>query len=351
MDYKKDIFTIGRVYPVMIELLTRGFDILRSDGPVEFSRSVADFMHSKNPVDRETVPQKASQALYFPPDEPCSVMQEDWDHLIILDGCRYDLFESVNFLDGELEFRISPGSATPEFLMASFAGKQFHDTVYVTANPMYRTRDLNGIFHDVVDVWAHDWDPTHRTVLPSDMSAAAIEAEEEFPHKRIITHFMQPHYPFIGPLSEEIGDHAGNELTYRNVTGSGNGRDHPTVWQLVEQGEVDEDLAWEAYAENLRIALEHVQDLLTDLTGRIVVTSDHGNLVGEKLFPFSGPVYGHPKGYRHEHLCKVPWLVIEDGHGDRKERRVSQPADETDATTGAVADRLRDLGYADLPSG
>jgi len=30
-----------------------------------------------------------------------NVMDKDWDNLIILDACRYDIFKDVNFIDGE----------------------------------------------------------------------------------------------------------------------------------------------------------------------------------------------------------------------------------------------------------
>lgn len=32
-----------------------------------------------------------------------NVMNQDWDNLIILDGCRYDLFEEINTISGDLE--------------------------------------------------------------------------------------------------------------------------------------------------------------------------------------------------------------------------------------------------------
>jgi len=40
----------------------------------------------------------------------CDVIKEDWDTLIILDGCRFDTFEEMNWIDGTLESRKSRGS-------------------------------------------------------------------------------------------------------------------------------------------------------------------------------------------------------------------------------------------------
>jgi hypothetical protein len=278
----------------------------------------------------------------------CSVMSADWDNLLILDGCRFDLFEQVNTVDGELHSRISSGSATPEFLDENFAGDDYHDTVYVTANPMYRLQDLEGTFHAVVDVWEDHWDDELKTVLPDPMTAATREAHETYPNKRILSHFMQPHYPFVGRLGQSLGEQSGWEFTYRRVTdGDGDGTsDAPNVWQLLEDGVVSTEDVWAAYRENLEIVLSYVEELVDDLEGRTVVTSDHGNMLGEFALPFPKRVYGHPRGIHTKELVKVPWLVI-DGTTRKTvtaERPVSGRRGETSA---AVSERLSDLGYTD----
>lgn len=272
-----------------------------------------------------------------------NLMEEDWDTAIILDACRYDLFERANTIDGDLEFRISPGSTTAEFLTASFEGRHFHDTVYVTANPMYRTKDLGAVFHEVIDVWEEHWNDEFQTVMPAEMAEATIDAHERYPEKRIIAHFMQPHYPFIGDFRDEIPAHAGGEATYRQATGGEARRDDRTVWQLLKAEEILRELAWSAYEENLSAALPHVERAIDAFSGRIVVTSDHGNLLGERIHPLGRRMYGHPAGIKHKHLRKVPWLVIEKG----KRRRVSSeaPSGQSSEVTDTVSDRLRDLGY------
>ncbi len=64
------------------------------------------------------------------------VTEEDWDHLIVLDGCRYDYFLKVytSFLEGKLEKVVSVGSNTVEWRDNSFPGN-YDDVVYVSANP------------------------------------------------------------------------------------------------------------------------------------------------------------------------------------------------------------------------
>jgi len=273
-------------------------------------------------------------------------MEEDWDNIIILDACRYDLFNSVNTLDGRLDYRISPASATPEFLTQNFDGEQYHDTVYVTANPMYRTLGLDHVFHDIVDVWEDHWDDKQQTVMPEAIAEATAAAYERYPNKRIISHFMQPHYPFIGDLANKLGEHSGYEFAYREVTEGEASRDNPTVWERLEAGEVSRELVWDAYAENLAVALPHVKTLLELFDERTVITSDHGNLLGEKPHPLAAPEYGHSRGLRHEHLCKVPWLVVTGE--ERKDVVEEEPTEQMPDPSGEVADRLADLGYVDM---
>lgn len=282
----------------------------------------------------------------FGPDV-CSIMDEDWDNLILLDACRYDMFKDLSHLDGNLNSRISKGSATPEFLEANFANRIFHDTVYVTANPMYRLKNLEGTFHAIIDVWNNNWDDELNTVHPDSMVEATMYAYERYPNKRIFAHFMQPHYPFIGDAGQKLEDHSGYEATYRRVQDEESHRDAPTVWELLRQGRVSKQEAWEAYNENLEIVLPHVERLISGFDGRTVVTSDHGNMLGEYIIPFPKKLYGHPEGIHTKKLVKVPWLVREKGN--RKEVTIEETGKSPDQDVSKeVSARLSDLGYADL---
>lgn len=303
------------------------------------------WIRSAIPYGRSVADREISKIAYSPNESPVSVMEEDWDNLIILDACRYDLFEKENILPGKLSHRISPASATPEFLAHNFNNKSYDDTVYVTANPMYVTEGLENSFHETVDVWRDSWDHDEHTVQPEDMSEATIAARKEYPGKRIISHFNQPHYPFIGEKGRQIGQHAGSEYTYRKATGQDAEREHSTVWTLLKEGKVSRYLAWEAYRENLELALPHVEKILKELNGKLVVTSDHGNLFGERPFRFAAPVYGHPVGFRCEHLCKVPWLEYESGERPRIQSGSSKGISDLDSSI--VSGRLSDLGYVD----
>lgn len=286
------------------------------------------------------------------------IMAEEWDTLIILDACRYDMFERLNTIEGELQSRRSKGSNTAEFLQQNFKGESYEDTVYVTANPQVHV-NLDDPFYETVSVWRDQWDEELNTVRPEVMVEATLNAAEHYPNKRIISHFVQPHYPFIGEKAESLVENrAGIELSKRQADGEHAESDHEHIWDLLKRGVVSESAVWEAYDETLESTLPHVETLTAALTGRTVVTSDHGNLVGETPDPCPLPIrlYGHPPSVYADTLVNVPWLVIEaetrreivagepDPAADRTQPTAEQTAtaDEDDAE---AAERLRALGY------
>lgn len=122
------------------------------------------------------------------------VMEEDWDNLIVLDACRYDLFKEV--ANTGTDYRISRGSFTPEFLIENFDGRKYYDTVIVTANP-YVDKLVKESFYKVISVWKDGWDGKYNTVLPQTMLKYGLKAEKMYPDKRLIVWFLQPHEPFI----------------------------------------------------------------------------------------------------------------------------------------------------------
>lgn len=292
---------------------------------------------------------------YVDPRDGDDFMAEDWDNLVILDACRYDLFAARNTLEGTLETRRSRGSNTAEFLGRTFRGREFPDTVYVTGNPQVSVR-LDDPFHRTIPVWRDGWDDDLNTVPPATMAEATQRAHDEYPNKRIVSHWVQPHYPFIGERGRELlGRQAGIELSKR-MAGEEDEEttsDHDTVWDMLRRETASKEAVKEAYAENFDLTLPHVEELLSGLEGRSVVTSDHGNLLGEypKPCPVPFKLYGHPPGVHADALVTVPWLVVE---GESRKRIVAEEpartADAGDGSDGADADeqateRLEHLGY------
>lgn len=269
--------------------------------------------------------------------EGVDVFSEDWDNLIILDACRHDMFKYYADLDGHLESRISRSSSTEEFLRANFRNRSLLDTVYITANPQfYRHRDwLNVQFHEVRHIWKEDgWDNQYRTVLPETTTDYALQAAADHPDKRLIVHYIQPHYPF---LTEDKGPFRNEEEILKPGKVGG--------WHRVMTGELDVSKSeiWDAYVQTLQRALPAVERLIKCIDGKTVVTSDHGNMVGERAWPFPIREWGHPRGIYTEELVKVPWLVID---GDRRKIVAEDPvAADDEIHDERVQDRLQNLGY------
>ncbi|MFC7058377.1 hypothetical protein [Halovenus salina] len=192
--------------------------------------------------------------------EGIDVFDEDWDTLVVLDACRFDMFEQVNHLDGTVTARESKGSATAEWLQANVDGRALRDTVYVTSNPqLERNRDSWDVsFHHVDNVWFdHGWDKETGTVLAETMTEAAINAYEQFPNKRLVVHYMQPHYPFV-PADTDFDKTHLDSIESGDDTATGE-----NVWNMKFMGQIDmsRNELWDVYTANLEYVLEHVEDL------------------------------------------------------------------------------------------
>lgn len=280
------------------------------------------------------------------PKNRSNVMDEDWDDLLLVDGCRYDVFEELNTIRGTLEYRLSKGSYTGGFFEGNFSDKTYHDTIYVTANPVPRVDEwcsvsVDTVFHDVIDVWENHWDENDNTVRPKPVADAIKEAHAIYPNKRILGHFIQPHQPFIGETGQEINE-PGMEA-YDRISGEETTAGKQ-VWERLENDEISTEVVWQAYSENLKLVLPYVQELCNKLTGKTIVTSDHGNLFGEFAWPFPVRKYGHPVGIHTKKLIRVPWLETEF-----KERRniTSESPDKPASDTNGKQQlkRLQHLGY------
>jgi len=273
---------------------------------------------------------------YRSPRNAVDVVEEDWDTLVLLDGCRYDLFKKRAEIEGSLTRRTSVAAESWGFMEWNFLGRELHDTVYVTANPhAYKLDD--GIFHRVVNLLDDDWNPHLQTVLPEVLAERTLEVVREHPNKRVIAHFMQPHFPFIGPTGRRLGQ-SGIVYNVDQATG-----DELPIWGKLRYGLVDEEDVVEAYRENLDVVLEVLEWFLPEARGKTVISSDHGNLIGDRLWPIPTTGYGHPRGMHVRPLLEVPWHVVPNE--TRPTIRSDPPvaSDCMDAST--VERRLRDLGY------
>lgn len=226
------------------------------------------------------------------------LFSEDWKNLVILDACRHDIYETVN---GETDSRISKGSMSKGFIRKNFSEGDYNDIVYITANPFFHKKKfekLTGrkpeeVFHEVFHTYETDWSEEENTVLPQPLVRDAETAEKLFPDKRKVVHFMQPHHPFV---NSNLVDTGFDDILRREV--------YENEWDLAMRGEISHETVKEAYTKNLEMVMPYVEELSENLSGKTVLTSDHGNLLGEN------GLYWHPPRSMAKPLRKVPYTEL-----------------------------------------
>ena len=252
------------------------------------------------------------------------IFEQDWDNLVILDACRYDVFAEYADVSGRLEKRTSRGAATPEFVKANFAGKRLDDTVYVTGNDWFLQlrEEIDARVHDIYTPDGSD---------PAEMTETVLDVADQYPNKRLVAHYIPPHHPFVGQTASEYFPNFEAQLD--------------KLFERIRRDElnISDELLRRAYVENLSRVLPEVERLLDTLDGRTVVTADHGELLGDRTYPLPIKDYGHHMSLYVDTLVDVPWLVHEAGV---RREIVSEEMDERRIVDHErVEERLKRLGY------
>ena len=277
---------------------------------------------------------------------------DDWSILIILDACRFDYFSCFYkyFFDGVLTKVFSLGSHTSEWCINTFR-EYYDDIVYISANPFINSLCKTGgfsakdHFYKVIDVWDFGWSDKLGTVHPEVVTYTALRLKNRYPGKRFIVHYLQPHAPYISQrfFSEGFSKEATEALIFCNKDSSRDKRQQLItlyrkvlttvstisyklfglgnlyIWKLAECLNLPPVLPIDvarrkfgvnglrkAYAENLIIVLKYVSFLVSNLlpSENIVITSDHGEFLGEEK------MFDHIAGCYHPILRIVPWFKV-----------------------------------------
>lgn len=253
------------------------------------------------------------------------VMKEDWDNLILLDAYRADYFRKYSSLEGELSTVVSKGDTSIQFVANNFQDEECHDTVVVTSNLWYQKCpevDESTFFKLINPVGTENRTKTN----PELVTEAALNAIEQFPNKRLIVHYMSPHTPHMG----ETADRIRNEFSEDYSRG---------MFYLYKRGEISKETLEQSYLETIRIIEDEVQELVKSLDGKTVVSSDHGENLGEVQHGMMHVGHGHPTPE-----CRyVPWLEMENS--ERREITEDPPIGFDTMDEDAVEERLVALGY------
>lgn len=270
--------------------------------------------------------------------------EREWDVLVILDSCRYDLMKEVaddwEFLPpaDELESVFSPASMSEEFLERHVKDRyrgEIERTALISAN-VFTSKEwvADAGWAHLDNVWASHWNDEHNTVLPRPVTDAAIDYwRSRRSADRMIVWYLQPHIPFVrepwstGLDREKFGKRK-------------RGEDPPAEWRRCRDGEISRQQLWEGYRGNLEYVLEDVSLLLKNLDAeRVVVTSDHGNAIGE------WGEWGHPRYSLVPAVKRVPWAETsgtdERTHVPDVAARAVEPDEER------ISEQLAALGYVD----
>jgi hypothetical protein len=271
----------------------------------------------------------------------------NWRVLIILDACRYDYFKEFykDYFRGTLYKVLSSGSCTSEWCKKTFT-KYYEDVIYVSSNPYINSmQEIAGFpakkfFSEIIDVWKFGWNKQLGTVHPGALTQISLNLFEKYPEKRFIIHYLQPHSPYLGalqspgypiPILEKpiIMTGLSEEKDYRSITVNKFSKLLEWSFRILRIGNINVNkifeilrlpprdpmdyfirefgisLLKEAYKQNLILVFKSLLKLTSGLSGTVVISSDHGELLGEDN------MIGHPDRYNHSLLLEIPWFEID----------------------------------------
>jgi hypothetical protein len=283
-----------------------------------------------------------------PDNDGVYIMEEDWDNLLIIDACPVHVFGDAYKGEGTVETKISRGETTARFFRENFGGDTHYDTIVVSANAAVGPIVDDLEFFKFVGLWGNEsedlpnFDRRFRDIVhPEKVVEKTAELNNEYPNKRIIAHFLQPHSPFVVKDGERIEPGS----IYRDFTAA-------------RQGKVSSETMTAIYKENTEWVLEYVQELDELLDGKSVITSDHGTLLGEGIpliYQLLHPrwkfrnrnrfLYAHHIHMRLPTLVEVPWVELDSEN--RREIVSAEQSEGTDINRDVIDDRLEALGYKD----
>jgi len=230
-------------------------------------------------------------------DQKKLIEEENWDNLILFDACRYDFFEKLypEYLEGELIKAHNRGVSWTYSWFSEFC-RNMNDVTLFTAAPVAVHKwkekgqgdyDSEEHFEEIPNWQEYDWDFEEGTATPLKINEVVRRKDSE----RNFIRYLKPHPPFINTPLEEVT--------------KGEGKIQRTEKALIE-GEITEQDLRDAYEKNVRIAFEGAVDLIPDLDGNIVVTSDHGTALNENSYLFHARSYPEMPCLNH-----VPWFRVE----------------------------------------
>lgn len=227
------------------------------------------------------------------------LLDDKWRTLIVLDACRYDIFEQENKLEGELLKLKSPAINTYRWMKET--EDLMEDTIVITAHPWYHHIQTAKEMHPV---WKDEKNVNEMGVVEPDIpldKAIEIRGERE---DKLLVHIVQPHLPFIGEkcrdfmmrIVEKCGNFNKGDAFSRELNDE------------LENENLSAEFLRECYIENLRIPLEEIEKRKDEL-GNFRITADHGEHIGEKITRKGVECYRYGHNLDHPAVREVPYFI------------------------------------------
>jgi hypothetical protein len=225
----------------------------------------------------------------------------DWDVMIVLDACRYDTFEDV----------VGDVDILGNYMKVD--SQAHHTAMWYDKNWPIENKNVNLISgHGIL--WLKDFRIFERFanpygffgenrkmwIYPGVNFEKLLEYQTKYPTMRHLVHIIPPHLPFLGKKGRAFMKSL-DVINPHTTEGHGNAKAYDKVTEYgKEHGWHDPK---ECYRENLKFAMGWIEKFIDRIVGKVVVTADHGELLGE------GDIYGHVEGFE-DVLRVVPWFEV-----------------------------------------
>ena len=262
-----------------------------------------------------------------------------WDVLIIIDACRFDKFVEVYkeiFENGKLDKAITPATWTGAWVIEIFEDMFMPDVVFLSTtiwisskNEKEKTRvitqrlryghrlmefDSRKHFKKIIDID----EPEHLTSVTDKL----IKTVESYPGNKIICKYLQIHHPYLyyvekererSVKKEKLDSYRDNIYEFINlflsdetITNIRVKLGKPPIGDITSTYvKYGREGVVKGYTEDLKTILKEVKRAREKFPNKkIVITSDHGELLGEK------GRYSHGGFKRGKEIMEVPWFEI-----------------------------------------
>jgi hypothetical protein len=242
------------------------------------------------------------------------MLNTNWGTLIILDACRYDVFEQVAQelqLAGQLR-RVDTGvCSTAAWYDRYWKGTPGATPIVAVIANAWGLRKLRSINSRLVS-----W--------PAGADCTKVDPDRTMEYyrryglgKRCVVHFVPPHLPWLGRQGKALAERLGiADLEIGGINWEDAAVFKPFAKQRQQRIEAyGREGHWaeirEVYTENVRLIVAKVREWLPEFRPPVVLTADHGNCIGEGGKDGTGG-YGHAHpGVAQDVQRLVPWFEVD----------------------------------------